>query len=115
MTLVMLALLAGCLFYIAQTAMEYRAFEMAQMPVLDELARKIGQLSATIDTEKPLVEEARLRVAALRESREEVMLQVEEARHALLAENARHQTLSVEAQKQAFRGTLARGRKLALK
>lgn len=115
MSLVLFALVAGSLFYIVRIVLEFRTFEMDMTPKLEDLEQKIGRLSGQIDAELPILEEARLRVATLRGLREDLLKQAEEVRGVMRAEQAQNQALLLEVQKRAFRGKLARGRRLALK
>ena len=115
MTVVLLSLIAGCVFYIVRIVMDFHAHETSVVPRMEDLERKLGRLSGQMEAEKPVLQEVRLRLVILREEREVLMRQLEEMKDALRVEEAQHQTLTIEVQKRTFRGTLARGRKLALK
>ena len=115
MSLILFALIAGSIFYIGRIVLEFRAYEVDIVPRLEDLEQKIGRLSGQIDAEMPILEDVRLRVATMRGLREDLLKQVEEVKGALRAEQTQNQSLSLEVQKRAFRGQLARGRRLALK
>ena len=110
-----LALIAGSLFYLSRIVLEYRSLEINLLPALDSLENKIDQLSGHIATEGQKLADVKQRVAALRGMREDLMRDAEELKGKLVAEKTQYQALALELQKRQFRGTLARGRKLALK
>ena len=115
MSLVLIALIGGGIFYIARIVMEYKDLEMEKRPAIEELEQIIMDLTVQITAEAPLMEDVKMRVAALRGVREDLMLQLEACKRALDAEKKQYQRLALELQKRQFKGTLERGRRLVLK
>lgn len=115
MSFIFLALIAGSLFYLSRIVLEYRVSEVNILPALSNLENKIDQLKGHIATEGQKLDDVKLRVAALRGTREDLMRDAEELNGKLVAEKSQFQALALDLQKRQFRGTLARGRKLALR
>ncbi len=85
------------------------------MPEVESLEKTIDRLSDQILNEKYKLEDVKQRVASLRGTREDLMREAEDLNGHLVAGKTQYQALSLELQKQQFRGTLARGRKLVLR
>jgi len=115
MTVIFLALIAGALFYIARTFLEYREYELKVQFDMENLDRKIASMNVQIQAEISLLETQKVQAASLRQIREDLMRQVEVAKGELKAEQMRYRLLALELQKREFRGTIARGRQLVLR
>ena len=115
MSLVLVALIGGGIFYVVRIIMEYKDLEVEKRSAIEGFERKIADLDAEIAAEAPLMEDSKMRVATLRGIREDLMLQLEASRRDLETEKKRYRRLALALQKQQFRGTLERGRRLVLK
>ena len=111
----LVALVLGAIFYTIGIVIEFKNQEMERLPVIEDLERKIETLQADIVSEMPLLEDVKVRVAALRGVREDLMQELEACRGDLEAEKAQHKQLMLEVHKRQFQGTLAQGRRLVLK
>jgi len=110
-----LALIAGSLFYLSRTILEFRAYEMSILPEVESSEKKIDRLEDLIESEVHKLADVKLRVASIRGVREDLMREVEDVNGKLLAEQTHYQALFLDVQKRQFRGALARGRKLVLR
>ena len=115
MTVIYAALFLGSVFYLARIVMDYRALELSALSRIEQLERKIDRIKHRMTLEAPLRDEAKDRVARLRELEHDRQEQIEGSRGDLHAGEDRNRTLSLEIQKKQFQGTTRKARRLVLK
>ena len=111
----LVALILGAVFYAVRIVIEFKNEEIDRLSVIEDLERKIESLTANIASEMPLLEDVKMRVATLRGLREDLMQELESCKGGLDSQKVQYKQLMLEVQKRQFRGTLAQGRRLALK